>query len=313
MERIHIAAVVGPTASGKSALGVELALRLSGEIISADSMQVYRRMDIATAKPTEAEKRGVPHYLMGFLEPDEDFSVARYCELAHAAAADIRARGKLPIIVGGTGLYVDSMLSNMAFADFEPDPELRECIREQMEENGIDYMLAVLREFDPESADRLAPGRNPKRIQRAIEVYRATGLTATQLNEVQRSSESPYKAVKIGLRAADREYLYDRINRRVDMMIESGLIDEACRFYDSGYGATASAAIGYKELLPYLRNELPLEACVERLKQATRRYAKRQLTWFNRDPEIHWFDIDRDSFESIADKSEQLIRDCIYE
>ena len=313
MDKIPVVAVVGPTASGKTALAAELCVRLGGEVISADSMQIYRHMDIATAKPTEEEKRGVPHHLLDFLEPDEEFSVARYCELAHAAASDIHSRGALPVIAGGTGLYIDSFLNNIDFADVEPDPELRESLRREAEEKGVDQMLDELRSFDPESADRLAHGRNMKRIVRAIEVYRATGRTATEMNAVQTSAESPYRYVKIGLRAHDRDYLYDRINQRVDKMMCDGLFDEARRFYERGYGSTAAAAIGYKELLPYLRGELELEVCVERLKQATRRYAKRQLTWFGRDPEIHWFEIDRCGFDDIADKSEQIIKDCFYE
>ena len=312
MDRIPVAAVVGPTASGKTALAVELALRLDGEVISADSMQIYRNMDIATAKPTPDEMRGVPHHLIDFLDPGEGFSVARYCELARPVIADITGRGKLPIIAGGTGLYIDSLLGNVSFTEQESDPALRAELQRELDEKGIDHMLDTLRSFDPSSADELSSGRNPKRVIRAIEMYRSTGMTRTELNAAQTAVPSPYKAVRIGLRADDREYLYDRINRRVDKMLADGLIDEARRFYDSQAGATAAAAIGYKELLPYLRGEAELDCCVESLKRSTRRYAKRQLTWFGRDPDIHWFSIDKEPFDVIADAAQQIIKDSFY-
>lgn len=313
MSVIPVVAVVGPTASGKTALSVELALALNGEIISADSMQVYKTMDVATAKPTEAEKKGVVHHLIDFLDPSEEFSVARFCALARPLIAAIHDRCRLPIVAGGTGLYVDSLLGNVDFAESEIDPDLRAALQRELGEKGIDGMLERIRAFDPESADRLAVGRNPKRILRCIEVYLSTGKTQTELNAIQTSVKSPYHAVKIGLTAADRDYLYDRVNRRVDLMIENGLVDEARAFYAAHRGTTACAAIGYKELYPYLCGESPLDICVENLKQATRRYAKRQLTWFRRDPAIHWFEIDRMSFEEILGSAMTIIsKDCQY-
>ena len=306
MMKQRVVAVIGPTASGKTALAVALAKALDGEIVSADSMQIYKYMDIATAKPTEEEKQGIPHHLMDFLEPSESFSVARYCELAESAIKDIAARGRLPIVAGGTGLYVDALLGGMRFEEQQTDPALRAQITGELEEKGIDAMLDEIRAFDPDSADRLSVGRNPKRIIRCIEVYRSTGMTQTQLNEKQLSHESPYQTIRIGLTAADREYLYERIDRRVDIMMENGLLDEARRFYDSGFSDTASAAIGYKELLPYLRGEQELSVCVESLKRSTRRYAKRQLTWFRRNPSVHWFNIDEQSFEEIISESLRL-------
>lgn len=307
MEKIPVIAVVGPTASGKTALAVSLAKKLGGEVISADSMQIYKHMDIATAKPTADETQGVRHHLIDFLEPDESFSVARFCELARAAVDDIRGRGKLSVIAGGTGLYIDSLLGNTQFEDIEIDPALRAQVTAELEEKGIDAMLDHIRSFDPESADRLSAERNPKRIVRCIEVYRASGMTQTELNRRQIGTESPYKAVKLGLRAADREYIYERINMRVNIMLDRGLLEEAKEFYKRDLGDTAAAAIGYKELLPYLSGELPLEICVGNLKRATRRYAKRQLTWFGRDPEIHWFNIDEMSFEEIENESLKII------
>lgn len=312
MDKIPVAAVVGPTASGKTALAVELALRLNGEVISADSMQIYRGMDIATAKPAADEMRGVPHHLIGCIEPSETFSVARFCELARPLIADIAARGRLPVIAGGTGLYIDSLLGNLRFAETDSDLALRAELQRELDEQGVEHMLGVLRAVDPASADRLMSERNPKRILRAIEICRTTGVTMTRLNELQTSEPTPYRAVKIGLCAADRAYLYDRIDRRVDRMLEDGLLEEARRFYDGASGETAAAAIGYKELLPYLRGETPLDVCVDSLKRATRRYAKRQLTWFRRDGEINWFEIDRLSFDTIADEAEQLIKDHLY-
>ena len=306
MDKIPVVSIVGPTASGKTALAVAVALALNGEVISADSMQIYRRMDIATAKPAPEELMGVPHHLLDFLEPTESFSAARFCELARAAIEDIQSQGKLPIIAGGTGLYVDSLLGGMRFEEQEDDPGLRAQIAAEIDEKGIDAMLDHIRTFDPESAERLSVGRNPKRIARCIEVYRSTGVTQTELNIKQKQESSPYKAIKIGL-TAERGYLYERIDRRVDIMMEKGLLEEARRFYDGGFGETAAAAIGCKELLPYLVGEKELSECVDDLKRATRRYAKRQLTWFRRDPEIRWFRIDTADPQKLSEEVIQFI------
>ena len=308
MEKIPVVAVVGPTASGKTALSVAVAKALDGEIVSADSMQIYRGLDIATAKPTEKEKGGIPHHLMDFVEPTESFSVARFCELGHKAIREIHDRNKLPIIAGGTGLYVDALLGAMQFEEQEENLPLRVLITSQLQEKGIDKMLEEIRSFDPESAERLSVERNPKRIVRCIEVYRSTGMTQTELNKKQLGAESPYRAVKIGLSATDREYLYDRIDRRVDQMMDSGLLEEARRFYEGSFGDTAAAAIGCKELLPYLEGEQALDICVGNLKRATRRYAKRQQTWFRRDPSIRWFMIDEQSFDDIQNDAIEYIK-----
>ena len=313
MKKIFVVSVVGPTASGKTALSVELCKALAGEVVSADSMQIYRRMDIATAKPTEEEKQGIPHHLMDFLEPSHRFSVAEYCDLAKEAIADINSRGKLSVIVGGTGLYVDSLLNNVSFSAQDFDEDLRKELQREYEEEGVDGLLSRIRSFDPASYERLKNGRNPKRIIRCIEVYRLTGKTQTELNREALSSDSPYRAVKLGLKADDRQFLYDRINRRVDRMLDDGLLEEASRYYSKSIGETALAAIGYKELKPYLDGKKPLDECVEALKQATRRYAKRQMTWFMRDPDIHWFDIDKLSFDEILRSSIELIKDNSYE
>lgn len=308
MEKIPLVAVVGPTASGKTALSVEIAKALDGEIVSADSMQIYRGLDIATAKPSEDEKQGIPHHLMDFVDPCESFSVARFCELGHEAIMDIYSRKKLPIIAGGTGLYVDALLGAMRFEEQDEDLALRVLITTELQEKGIDKMLEEIRTFDPESAERLGIERNPKRIVRCIEVYRSTGMTQTELNKKQLNADPPYRTVKIGLSATDRDYLYDRIDRRVDQMMDNGLLEEARRFYDGDFGDTAAAAIGYKELLPYLEGEQDLDICVGSLKRSTRRYAKRQQTWFKRDPSIRWFMIDRLSFDDITSEAIDYIK-----
>lgn len=308
MEKIPLVAVVGPTASGKTALSVEIAKALDGEIVSADSMQIYRGLDIATAKPSEDEKQGIPHHLMDFVDPCESFSVARFCELGHEAIKDIYSRKKLPIIAGGTGLYVDALLGAMRFEEQDEDLALRVLITTELQEKGIDKMLEEIRTFDPESAERLGIERNPKRIVRCIEVYRSTGMTQTELNKKQLNADPPYRTVKIGLSATDRDYLYDRIDRRVDQMMDNGLLEEARRFYDGDFGDTAAAAIGYKELLPYLEGEQDLDICVGSLKRSTRRYAKRQQTWFKRDPSIRWFMIDRLSFDDITSEAIDYIK-----
>ncbi len=302
MDKQFIAVVCGPTASGKTALSVELAKRLSGEIISADSMQIYKGMDIATAKPTEQEKQGIPHYLMDFLDPHDSFSVADYVKMAHERIAEIAPRGKLPIIVGGTGLYISSLIDNLSFEETESDYEYRDELRALAQEKGNGYLLRMLREIDPETAARLHEN-NLNRIIRALEVYKTTGRTMSEQQRLSRLSPSPYDPCMIQL-DYDRETLYDRINRRVDIMLAEGLIDEARQFTEQSDYPTAAQAIGYKELMPYLKGESELEPCVERLKQVTRKYAKRQLTWFRRDDRIHYIRVDGvKSFSQIVDEA----------
>ena len=305
--KIKLITVVGPTASGKTRLGVELAKRYGGEVISADSMQIYKGMQIATAKPTVEEMQGIPHHLMDFLEPNQTYSVAMFVDDAKKCIEDISSRGKIPVIVGGTGLYVDSLLNNISFHESQRDTELSEKLRELYYTEGVDYLLDMLRKFDGESAERLETEKNPKRIIRAIEFYKTTGITITEQNKNSKNEESPYSAIKLGLNFEDRQKLYDRINKRVDLMVEAGLILEAKRVFNSELSFTSVKAIGYKELFPYLKGELPLEECIEKLKQETRRYAKRQITWFKRDKEIYWLYPDKaESFEQLFEQAVQI-------
>ena len=280
--------ICGPTASGKTALSVALAKQLHTEIISADSMQIYRGMDIGTAKPTEAERAGVPHHLLDVCAPGEVFSVARYVELADAAAQDILSRGMVPVVAGGTGLYMDALIECSVFSGDETDLSVREKYQRMAAEQGNEAVHTCLAAVDPAAAERLHPN-NLKRVIRALEVYEQTGMTLDEFNRLHKRPAPKYQALKIGVCPAERQILYDRIDRRVDQMLEDGLLDETRRLLGSGaLAGTAAQAIGYKELLGYLRGEQPLEECVALLKQRSRNYAKRQLTWLKRDDNIHW-------------------------
>lgn len=273
--KTKILVVAGPTASGKTGLGVALAQRLNGEIVCADSMQIYTGMPIATAAPTPAERQAAVHHLAEILSPDTPFSVAQYCTLAAKAVADISARGKVPILVGGTGLFIDSFVDHIQFADVQTDPSLR---RELLAQDG-DTLYRTLQQADPAAAEGIHPN-NKNRVVRALELYYA-GTTKTRQNATSRLEESPYDALYFVLQYQNRQVLYDRINTRVDAMVAAGLVQEAQQAY-AACGPTARQAIGHKELLPYLEGSEPLDTAVERLKQETRRYAKRQMTWFKR-------------------------------
>lgn len=307
--KIRLLGVVGPTASGKTALAVELAKKLDGEVVSCDSMQIYTGMTVATAAPTAEEQQGVPHHLVGIIPPTESFSVVEYVRRAKEVIADISARGKLPVICGGTGLYYDSLVNGIEFSEAEELPELREQLRKRAETEGGEALLAELAQFDPQTAARLAPA-DTKRIIRAIEVYRATGVTMTEHIAASHSRPSDYDAVTVGLFYHDRQKLYDRINRRVELMMESGLLDEARQFY-SQYGAgTAVQAIGYKEMKPYLDGECTLEEAKDSLKQATRRYAKRQISWFGRNERILRLYMDEENDgRCAAERAQDLIKE----
>ena len=292
----RILCVVGSTASGKTSLAVELARRHGGEIVSCDSMQIYRGMNIGTATPDEAERGGIPHHLMDFVDPADPrgYSCADYVSDARAVVSDILARGKLPILCGGTGLYLDAFLRGGSFEVTDSDPALRAELCALAEREGNQALHERLRALDPESAEAIHPN-NVKRVARAIEICMTTGRRKSELDRESREPDCPYDATVIGLRYDCRQILYDRIDRRVDVMLEQGLLEETRRLREQGVFAvcaTAAQAIGYKELFPYLDGEATLTACVETLKTATRRYAKRQITWFSAKPYVAWIPCD---------------------
>ena len=284
-----ILVIVGPTASGKTRMAVELAQRHNGEVISADSMQIYRTMDIGTAKPTKEEMGGIPHHMIDVADPEEDFSVARYVEMAAQCVDDVLARGKLPIVAGGTGLYIDSLLSGRTFAPFSPDSALRGELERELDEKGGQAMLEALAQVDPEAAQRLHPNDH-KRIIRALEVYRSTGKTITQHNRETQAIPPRYNALTIGLAFQDRQAMWRRIDQRVDEMVAAGLEDEVRRLLTSGISpkCTAMQAIGYKEFTQALSGEMTWQEAADVVKLRSRQYAKRQLTWFGRNLNTRW-------------------------
>lgn len=296
----NVVVIMGPTASGKTRLSIELAKETKGEIISADSMQVYKHMDIGTAKPDIGEMAGIKHYLIDEVYPDEEFSVARYQELAVKYIEEVIGKDKLPIVVGGTGLYINSLIYNINFTETISDWTLRDELKKEAEEKGNEFLHDQLKGIDPEAASKIHVN-DTKRIIRAIEVYRYTQKPISYHQEVSRSKPSEYNFILIGLRM-DREKLYERINRRVDIMLEGGLIDEVRRLVEMGYdrNTVAMQGIGYKEVLAYLRGEITLEEAVYILKRDTRHYAKRQLTWFKRIENVYWVDTDQyDKYEDL--------------
>lgn len=281
--------LIGPTAVGKTKLSIELAKKFNGEIISGDSMQIYKGMDIGTAKITQEEMEGIPHHLIDIKEPDESFSTAEFQELVRKKIDEISSRGKMPMIVGGTGLYIQSVIFDYHFTDAPSDPTFRRSLEQAAEANGQEFLHGKLKDADPESAARIHPN-NVRRVIRALEIIHCTGKTAGELQENQ-SPELLYDTALIGL-TMDREMLYNRINYRVDLMMKQGLLDEVQYFYEKGLRDCQSIqAIGYKELYDYFDGKVPLELAIENLKQNSRRYAKRQLTWFRNKMNVEWFDM----------------------
>ena len=303
MSKPLVVIISGPTASGKTGLSIEIAKRFNGEIVSADSMQIYKSMDIATAKPTKDETAEIRHHLIDFVEANESFSVAKYKQLALWAIDDILSRGKLPIVCGGTGLYIDTLMNNTVFLDYE-DSGIRERLEKRKESDGIESLYEELKKVDPDTASRLHLN-DSKRIIRALEVYYLTGKTISEQNSLSHKEESPYNFLLFVLSAHNREILYKRINDRVDKMLDMGLVEEAGSFFASDISKTAKQAIGYKELKPYLDGEISLETAVEKLKMETRRYAKRQLTWFRNKKNVNWLYIDDE--KSVSDECAQII------
>ena len=283
-----IVVICGPTASGKTALSIALAKAFDGEVVSADSMQIYRRMDIGTAKPTREEMDGVPHHMLDVAEPGETYSVSRYVEEATACVEDILTRGKLPIVCGGTGLYIDGLIRGTDYQPAGTDNGIREQLEGEWETQGAEKMMARLAAADPDSAARLHLS-DKRRILRALEVYLATGETITAHNARTKAIPPRYEAVMIGLNTEPRQILYDRIDRRVGGMLEQGLLQEVQSLLEDGLlEGTAAQAIGYKELLAYFRGEMTLETAADLIRQKSRNYAKRQLTWFRRDERVKW-------------------------
>lgn len=299
--------LVGPTAVGKTALSLALAEQFGGEIVSGDSMQVYRRMDIGTAKATPEERARAPHHLIDIKEPHEPFSVAEFQELARATIADIGRRGRLPILVGGTGLYVESLIYNFEFAETVTDEAFREQQRAYAQTHGAEALLHKLRDIDPETAGRLH-ANDERRIIRALEIFHTTGSRMSDILKAQKR-ESPYRLCLIGL-TMDRELLYRRIGERIDMMLQQGLVAEVRRLLNEGCPAHATSmqGLGYKEIVPYLQDRLSIEEAVEWLKRDTRRYAKRQLSWFRHMKEIEWVDVTRiENFTAHLDRIRAII------
>ena len=307
MSKQPLIVICGPTASGKTALSIAVSKALGCEVVSADSMQVYKGMQIATAKPTETEMDGVKHHLIDFLEPGESFSVADYVRLAHKAIKEISDRGAIPLVCGGTGLYINSLIDNVSFDDTCSSTDIRDELLALANEKGNAYLLEVLREFDPETADKLHEN-NLNRIIRAIEVYKVTGITMTETVKNSKLIDSPYDVCMIGINCSDRQHLYDRVNLRVDIMLEEGLLEETERVLSNDSLKTSYQAIGYKELSPYFKGEASLEECIEKLKLETRHYAKRQLTWFRRDERINWIYPDEcTNFNEVVQKALDII------
>lgn len=299
-EKQKVIVIIGPTAVGKTRLSVELAQRVNGEIISGDSMQIYKEMDIGTAKVTKEEMQGVPHYLIDVKEPTEPYSVAEFQREVRELIDVISKKGCIPIIAGGTGLYIQSVLYDYQFSDTGKDEEIRVRLEKQVEEEGMDKVFEELRRIDPVSAENIHPN-NVRRVIRALEVYHATGKTMAEYQESQ-EQELLYDVAFVGL-TMDREALYDRINLRVDLMVEQGLFEEVESLYKKGIRDCQSIqAIGYKELYGYFDGKLSKEQAIEALKQNSRRYAKRQLTWFRNKMEVMWFDMTDANFEVILEE-----------
>ena len=293
-------AIGGPTASGKTALSLALAKRFGGEVISADSMQIYRGLDIGTAKASAAEQAEVPHHLLDIKDPEEPFSVAEYVKLADACIRSLTGQQRLPLVVGGTGLYISSLLDGIVFAEQKNDPALRRALQSRAEAEGSMALYQELAAIDPEAAAKIHPN-NQGRVIRALELYRLTGKTMTQQKAESRPAQAPYEALVFCLGAGERSALYERIDRRVDSMLQNGILPEAELVWKNREKyKTAAQAIGYKEFFAYFEGTASLEECVEKLKQASRNYAKRQLTWFRRMPGVHWLDMTRPGEEQRA-------------
>ena len=301
----RMVAIGGPTATGKTALSVALAKEFGGEVINADSMQIYRGLDVGTAKPTAGERQGIPHHLMDFLPPEAPYSVADFTAAAAPLIEQLNSAGKLPIVTGGTGLYITSLMKGTAFAPEKTDPAIRARLQTEADEQGRAALYARLQQIDPAYAEKLHPNNLP-RVIRALELFEATGRRMSEQQRAALAAEPPYRSLCICLTCRDRAELYRRIDRRVDSMLQNGVLEEAKLVYDNSETyRTAAQAIGYKEFFPYFAGEMPLNDCANRLKQATRNYAKRQLTWFRHQADGVWLYVDE---EPPAPRAAELVR-----
>lgn len=294
MTKQKIIAITGPSASGKTKLSIELAKKIDGEIISVDSRQIYKELDIGSAKPTLKEQDGIPHYLMDIIDLNQEYTVANFCDDANIKIKEIINKGKVPILVGGTGLYFRVLLQDFDLPRVEPNKELRE----ELEQKSSEELFSLLKEKDPDIAEKIH-FNNKVKIIRALEVCLTLGIP---MSKAQKKKESEYNVLWFGLNAQNREFLYGRINKRVDIMFEQGLIDEAKKLFDKyGENKILLGTIGYQELFPYLKGETDFETASNLLKQNTRRYAKRQISWFNANKDIYWFDIEKESLSKMLE------------
>ncbi len=308
MDRYPLMAILGPTAVGKTELSLKIAEQINGEIISADSMQIYRKMDIGTAKVSQSDRKQIKHHLIDIVNPDQDFSVADYQERVDALIPKIVEKGEMPILVGGTGLYIKAIIQGFLFPEMETNNELRSRLEKEAEKYGNEYVHNKLKEIDIELANKLHPN-DLRRVIRGIEVFNETGNTITYYKKKQEATPMRYNALKIGL-TREREVLYQRINSRIDIMMENGLVNEVKNLLDSGYdiGMTALQGLGYKEIIGYLKNEYSLDETVRILKRDTRHFAKRQITWFKRDKDIHWFNLSHKKTDQVFNEIMDLIQ-----
>ena len=308
--RPNVIAIGGPTATGKTALSVALAKRFNGEIISADSMQIYQGLDVGTAKVTPEEMQEVPHHLVGFLPPEQSFSVADFTARAGDVIAQLTHQGKQPFVVGGTGLYITSLLNGIGFAPEKTDPAIRQELQERLQTEGAAALYAELEAVDPEYAAKVHPNNTP-RVIRALELYRATGRKMSAQREAARPEQKPYRSLCLCLTCRDRALLYQRIDTRCDRMMQAGILEEAKLVYDHrDTYRTAAQAIGYKEFFPYFEGTADAETCLTHLKQASRNYAKRQLTWFRRQTDAVWLYLEDGSLEQQAAERIQEFLGC---
>ena len=297
MNNNTVVVIVGPTASGKSKLAVDVCKEINGEVVSADSMQIYKKMDIGTAKALPEEQQGIPHHLIDIIEPSENYSLENFLHDCESAVDDILQRGKTPVIAGGTGLYISSFINSLELSETKTDTDYREALEEIGNRTGNLTLKQLLFGIDKDSYVKLKTN-DRKRIIRALEVYRTTGKTITQNNETSQGKQK-YDFIIFGLSCDNREFLYERINHRVDEMIKCGLEEEARMLYKSDLSATARQAIGYKELFEYFEGKISLKEAIDNLKQCSRNYAKRQITWFKKDKNITWLPIDEKKYEEI--------------